>query len=262
MSSSRAWLTLSSMLNAIRDPRRADQVAAVGELTGRHALQRMRERMLESETGRKLLQNRQRLTADEVDIERLRHLPESTFGRHLIEYMDKYEFDPFQRPQVQYVDDDELAYVMQRYRQVHDLGHALADLPPTVLGEVAIKWMELVQTGLPMTAFAGVFGPLRLSLSEQAFLATTLLPWAARVGTHTPFMLSVDYERMFEEDIQNVRRKLHFTPAPEIPEDLDGWANECITSQMPYNFRHFCSSEMQQERENVVTALQAFRDSR
>ena len=51
--------------------------------------------------------------------------------------------------------DDELAWIMTRYRQVHDMWHVLCGLPPTVLGEVALKWLELVQTRLPVAALSG-----------------------------------------------------------------------------------------------------------
>ena len=45
---------------------------------------------------------------------------------------------------------------MCRYRQVHDFWHVLCDLPPTVLGEVALKWFELKATGLPVCLFSGL----------------------------------------------------------------------------------------------------------
>jgi len=41
---------------------------------------------------------------------------------------------------VQFVDNEELAYVMQRYREVHDFWHVLTGVPTTVLGEIALKW--------------------------------------------------------------------------------------------------------------------------
>jgi len=56
--------------------------------------------------------------------------------------------------------------------QVHDFWHVLAGLPPTVMGELALKWFELVQTGLPLCAFSGVFGPIILSKGEV--ITTTL----------------------------------------------------------------------------------------
>lgn len=34
-----------------------------------------------------------------------------------------------------FVDDEELAYVIQRYREVHDLMHTLLGMPTTILGE-------------------------------------------------------------------------------------------------------------------------------
>lgn len=47
---------------------------------------------------------------------------------------------------------------MTRYRENHDLVHALLDMPTTMLGEVAIKWVEATNTGLPM-CYGGKFLP-------------------------------------------------------------------------------------------------------
>lgn len=41
---------------------------------------------------------------------------------------------PDSRSQVQFVDDVELAYVVQRYREVHDLVHAVLGMPTNMLG--------------------------------------------------------------------------------------------------------------------------------
>ena len=51
------------------------------------------------------------------------------------------------RPAVRFVDDLELAYVMARYRQVHDFWHVLSGLETDVFGEIALKWFEFMQTG-------------------------------------------------------------------------------------------------------------------
>lgn len=42
---------------------------------------------------------------------------------------------PDSRADVKFVDDEELAYVMQRYREVHDLLHTLLGMPTNMLGE-------------------------------------------------------------------------------------------------------------------------------
>ena len=42
---------------------------------------------------------------------------------------------PDSRADVKFVDDEELAYVMQRYREVHDLLHTILGMPTNMLGE-------------------------------------------------------------------------------------------------------------------------------
>ena len=57
---------------------------------------------------------------------------------------------------MRFVENPDLAYVMLRYRQVHDLWHVVLGMPPTVLGELAVKWVEMLQTGLPMTVLSSL----------------------------------------------------------------------------------------------------------
>lgn len=49
----------------------------------------------------------------------------------------KQNVTPDSRAQVKFVDDEELAYVMLRYREVHDLLHTLLGMPTNMLGECA-----------------------------------------------------------------------------------------------------------------------------
>ena len=72
-------------------------------------------------------------------------------------------FEPDGRSLVRFVDDQELAYVMQRHRELHDFWHTLFGLPPTVLGGIALKYVEMAQTRLPVAALSSLVGPLRLS---------------------------------------------------------------------------------------------------
>lgn len=45
---------------------------------------------------------------------------------------------PDSRADVKFVDNEELAYVMQRYREVHDLLHTLLGMPTNMLGESGV----------------------------------------------------------------------------------------------------------------------------
>lgn len=64
---------------------------------------------------------------------------------------------------VRFVDDVELAYVIQRYREVHDLFHSILNMPTNMLGEVTVKWVEAIQTRMPMCVGGAVFGAARLA---------------------------------------------------------------------------------------------------
>lgn len=39
---------------------------------------------------------------------------------------------------------------MTRYRESHDLIHTVLGLPTNMLGEIAVKWVEAINIGLPM----------------------------------------------------------------------------------------------------------------
>lgn len=60
------------------------------------------------------------------------------------------------------MDDPQLAYVMTRYRECHDLVHTILGMPTNMLGEVAVKWIEALNIGLPMCYGGAVFGAMRL----------------------------------------------------------------------------------------------------
>lgn len=72
-------------------------------------------------------------------------------------------YSPDERHYVKFVDDQDLAYVMLRYREIHDLVHTLLGQPTDMLGEVVVKWVEGIQTLLPMCLTGGYFGSLRLA---------------------------------------------------------------------------------------------------
>ena len=131
-------------------------------------------------------------------------------------YMDAHGFEAEERPEVVHVKDEELAYVMQRYREVHDFWHVLVDLPPTVAGEVGLKWLEFAQTGLPMAGLAGIVAPVRLSAQENVQLATAVVPWALHHSRATSAvdLMSVYYEELLDEPVDQVRRRLGLTKAP------------------------------------------------
>ena len=86
----------------------------------------------------------------------------NTFGFQYATWMQKHEFSSDERPLVKYVQDIELAYILQRYREIHDTLHVLLGYDVSVAEELAVKWYEMAKLGLPSASLASFFGPLNL----------------------------------------------------------------------------------------------------
>ncbi|KAK2567136.1 Ubiquinone biosynthesis protein COQ4-like protein [Acropora cervicornis] len=211
----KAVLTAGSAIMALYDPTRADMVATLGETTGLFALRRMQKRMTEDPVGQHILEERPQLNSLTLDYDRLRQLPDGTFGREYVRGMDVNGIEP-DRDTVKFVDDTELAYVMQRYREVHDFVHTLAGLSISVPHEIAVKWYEMIQTGLPMCALSSIVAPLRLTARERANLRRYYIPWAVYCGFQSKFFMNVYFEKHFNEPIDDLRQRMNFIPAPKL----------------------------------------------
>ncbi|KAJ3069288.1 Ubiquinone biosynthesis protein [Podochytrium sp. JEL0797] len=207
---------------ALRNPSREDMVAALGELTGSCALQRMRTKMVLDPTGRRLLKNRPLINTQTIDMAKLRAMPKDSLGRAYVNFCDIECVGPDTRTPVKYMPeaDDELKYVMLRYRQTHDFFHVLTGLGTSLEEEIAVKWFELAQTGLPMNFLGGVLGPLRLSSADRKLLFTQHVPWLVSCGASSKFLMNVYYEEMLDQKMDDVRKELGiFLPEGFVPQD-------------------------------------------
>ena len=89
-------------------------------------------------------------------------LSPDTFGFEYANFMINHNFISDNRPVSKYVQDLELAYIMQRYREVHDTLHVLLGYGVSVPEELAVKWYEMSILGLPSSALSSFFGPLNV----------------------------------------------------------------------------------------------------
>ncbi|VDD78527.1 unnamed protein product [Mesocestoides corti] len=158
----KALLAVTSGIACMLYPQRPDFIALFGETTGHRALKRLFVKMRSDPEGAAVLANRPRIRSSTIDFGYLRQLPSHTFGSHYVAFLDRYGYSPNDRGLVNFVDDPDLAYVMQRYREVHDLVHVLLGQQTDMLGEVVVKWVEGLQLGLPLGLLGGFFGALRL----------------------------------------------------------------------------------------------------
>lgn len=207
-------LTIYSASKAFIDPERHDMVAMLAEVTGKFALESMHDMMLNDPTGRRILQDRPLVTKENINIEALKVLPENTFGSAYASFLSKHGFDPDARSEVRYIPNPDLAYVMTRYRQSHDFFHVMTELPPTIPGELALKYVELFQTGLPVCALSATSGSMMLGIQDRNLWQKTYLPWAIQVGKFGKRWMNVYWEEHFQKDLKEFRNELGILVAP------------------------------------------------
>ena len=111
-----AFLATGSAIMSLADPRRggvfslysfffsfsllADMVAALGETTAGPVLTKLRDAMLESDEGRRILKQRPRINTTTIDMKTLSELPHGTFGRSYITWLERCGVTPDSREPV------------------------------------------------------------------------------------------------------------------------------------------------------------------
>lgn len=173
--------------------------------------------MLADSTGRRILRDRPRITSKTLSMEHLRQLPDNSVGRTYARWLDREGVSPDTRSAVRYIDNEECAYVMQRYRECHDFYHAIAGLPVFIEGEIAVKALEFANTVLPMTGLS-LAAVVRLKPAARRRFWSTYLPWAVENGLRSKELINVYWEEQLERDIDELRAELGFEAPPDLRE--------------------------------------------
>jgi len=161
------------------------------------------------------LKDRPRINTQTVDMNKLALLPENTFGRAYITWLERCGVTPDSREPVHYVDDPELAYVMQRYRECHDLYHCICSMPVNVESELALKFFEFANLGLPVAGFSAAFGHLRLTSEKRHRLFREFVPWAVKCGSSAKSLITVYWEERWGQDVNEMKKELGIWDPPE-----------------------------------------------
>ncbi|ODQ63519.1 ubiquinone biosynthesis protein COQ4, mitochondrial [Nadsonia fulvescens var. elongata DSM 6958] len=215
----RAFLAVGSGIGAFLHPERGDLIATLGEATASpYFINQLRDTMLSDSTGRRILRDRPRITSKSLNLEKLRAMEPGTVGRTYIEWLDKEGVSPDTRAAVRYIDNEESAYVMQRYRESHDFYHALTGLPIIIEGEIALKAFEYFNTGIPMTGLGALLAPLRLKPKQRKRFRDIYLPWAMRNGTRSKPVINVYWEECLEMNAADLRKDLGIEQPPDLRE--------------------------------------------
>lgn len=103
---------------------------------------------------------------------------------------------------------------MQRYRECHDFYHCICALPTNVETELALKFFEFANLGIPMTGMAAAFGHLRLSQKRRARLFSQYVPWAIKCGSSAKSLITIYWEKRWEQDVNELKREIGIWDPP------------------------------------------------
>jgi ubiquinone biosynthesis protein COQ4 len=210
----RSALAIGSGLISLFNPSRGDMIATFGETTADFTLNKMKLSMQNDSEGRLILEERPIINTKTISLEYLSKLPENTFGNHYYRLLERDSITPDSRCAVSYIEDDELAYVMRRYREIHDFTHCILGMRTNLVGEVTVKWFEAIQYDLPMCWLGGMFGSLRLKPKDTKKYLNYYLPWIIDNAVNSKVLITVYFEKYFDYPIDELRKKLNLTPPP------------------------------------------------
>ena len=181
------------------------QVFYLARALDQQSLPRLRDRLMQTESGRSLLARRPAIDRTSVDFDALRRLPEDSLGGAYVCMLDRNGLTPdiFQRPPGL---PEDLAWVGQRIRQTHDLWHVLTGLSTDVTGEIALQAFTYAQLRLRLSRVLAVHGVLIFTPTRPRTFGLAR-KWYAR-GQKASFLLEVPWEQRWAEPLENVRREL------------------------------------------------------
>jgi ubiquinone biosynthesis protein COQ4 len=209
-----AYRVGQAVIRVLGDSTKTHEIHRVEEITGRPRYRRLLAEMAATPEGRRLLAERPELSSDHVDYDRLRALPASTLGGAYARHLDDNKLTAdYQAAATRHVDDPDMAYLMRRFRQTHDVWHALMGIGITGHEEVLTHWFSYGQLRLPVSALIMVFGTMKHMLLERRWDAVRhSLMEAYRSGRDADPLLSVYWEDLWEQPLDEVRARYHVRP--------------------------------------------------
>ena len=203
-----------AIVRVLGDSTKTHEIHRVEEITGRPRYRSILAGMQATPEGRRMLAERPELSSDHVDYDALRRLPETTLGGAYVRHLDGNHITAdYQAAATRHVDDPDMAYLMRRFRQTHDVWHALLGIGITGHEEVLIHWFSWGQLRLPVSLLIMVFGTMKHLVGERRWTALRYsMREAVRAGRDAAPLLPVIWEDLWAKPLDHVRAAYNIHP--------------------------------------------------
>lgn len=203
-----------AIVRVLGDSTKTHEIHRVEEITGRPRFRRLLAELAATPEGQRLLAERPELSSERVDFAHLRALPETTFGGAYARHLDENGITAdYQAAETRHVDDPDIAYLMRRFRQTHDVWHTLLGLGIAGHEEVIIHSFSYGQLRLPVSALIMVFGTMKHLVLERRWgaLRHSMLD-AYRAGRDAAPLMPAYWEDLWDEPLDAVRARFCVQP--------------------------------------------------
>jgi ubiquinone biosynthesis protein COQ4 len=190
----------------------------IDALSGKNG-ERTLARMRRSKDGQRLLRDKPNLLAKLQDHEGLGALPEGSFGRAYLAFLDSEKITAAGlegasmegRSSARFGAPADFRFLQDRLRDSHDLWHTLTGYKGDIVGEASILAFSFAQTWNPGVGFI-VFMALLRGLGND--VNKTIAGGFVR-GVKAAWLPAVDFEKLLALPIETVRKRLRIDVTPD-----------------------------------------------
>jgi len=204
---------------ALADPTDTKQAFRIAEALAFDTPERTLRRYRRTNEGSRRLCQRRRLLETLIDRDKLAAMPEGSFGRAYLAFIDREGITAEGLVQAS-VDgrmtygDPDTAYVQQELRDMHDLWHTLLGYKGDLLGESAILAFSFAQTWHPGVGFlVGVGLVMSGEMRYRRFIVEGFLR-----GRRAAWLPAQAWEELLPLPLAEVRARLGITPVADYEE--------------------------------------------
>lgn len=177
------------------------------------------QRVMQDETGRRILKEGKSLQPALLDFQRLRNLPEGTLGREYARFMDDNQIDivSFSEASLRHMAredyaNDEVWTLVNRARDIHELVHVVAGYGTDELGEMCGLAFTLRQDARPRATRLGIRVNAANFRRRGYRHAESTIQQAFQRGAGVVELVGVDWERLMDKPLEDVRAELRISP--------------------------------------------------
>ena len=203
-----------AIVRVLGDSTKTHEIHRVEEITGRPRFRHLLAELARTPEGERLLAERPELSSERVDFGHLRALPATTFGGAYVRHLAGNGITAdYQAAATRHVDDPDIAYLMRRFRQTHDVWHALLGLGIAGHEEVIIHSFSYGQLQLPVSAMIMMLGTVKHIVLERRWGALRhSMRDAYRAGREAAPLMPVIWEDIWDEPLDAVRARYRVHP--------------------------------------------------